>query len=116
MKTAAIIGTACLTLAFSAASEARTSTASEMRGYNNCVNEASKDSNGLVTQREYLIEKSGASAMYYINASRWQDGERNAVRVACETTLRGARLVSASIEEGRFSNDPARVTVEIAQN
>lgn len=116
MKTAAIIGIASLTLAFSAASEARSSSSSELRGYNHCIKEAKKDSNGLVTGRDYLINKEGSTTRYFINASRWQDGERAEIRVACETELRGARLVSASIEEGRFTNDSGRVTVEIAQN
>ena len=116
MKTPAILAVATTLLGFSAVVEARPSSEAELRGYNNCVAAAKKESNGLVPTREYLIDKSGENTLYYVNATRWEDGERNTIRVACETKARGHSLVSATIEDGRFSDDKGRVTVEVAQN
>jgi len=103
-------------LAFSVAAEARTSSETEFRGYTTCVEYADDRSNGLVPEREYFINKNDKITQYFINATRWEEGERNAIRVACETAERGQKLVSASIENGRYTNGTPRVTVEVAQN
>ena len=97
--------------------EARTSSPADFRGYEACVSAAERDSNGLVPARHYYLEKEAGTAYYYINATRWQDGERDFVRIACETTNRGHKLVSNVIEQGRFSQAPRDPqNVEIAQN
>ena len=98
------------------AAEARTSSAADFRGYSACLEAVERDSNGLVPARHYYIQKDGSNAWYYINATRWQDGERDSVRIACETSARGHKLVSSIVEQGRFSQAPsARNNVEIAQ-
>lgn len=116
MKTLALTTVALTTFAFSASVDARPSTDAELRGYNNCLAAAQEQSKGLVPTREYLINKDGANTLYYVNATRWENGERNTIRVACETAVRGHNLISASIEEGRFIDRDSRVTVEVAQN
>ncbi len=96
--------------------EARVSSDSEFRGYKQCLESADEQSKGLVTGRSYLIDKQGAHAEYFINATRWEDGERARVRINCETAGNGNQLLSSSIELGSFTTDPkARVRVEIAQ-
>ena len=110
----AIAATAALGM--SATAHARSSSESEFRGYSTCVSYADQRSNGLVPEREYLIDKSGQNTLYYVNATRWEAGERNAIRVACETAQRGADLVSATINSGRYTTTTPRVTVEVAQN
>jgi len=116
MKTFALMTTATALLACSTIVEARTSSDSELRGFANCVAAAKKESNGLVAGSNYLIDKAPGSTLYYVNATRWQDGERKNVRIACETATRGHRLVSSVIEDGRFTNADTRVTVEVAQH
>ena len=116
MKILAFTAATVAAMTFATAVEARPSTDSELRGYNNCLEAAKADSEGLVPSREYLINKDGENTMYYVNATRWENGERNTIRVACETTKRGQSLVSASIEEGRFVERDSRVTVEVAAN
>ncbi len=116
MKNSVFIAALSTFLAYGAVVEARTSSDAEMRGYNNCVKAAKKESEGLVTSREYLINKDGATTEYFVNATRWEQGERNTIRVACETAHRGAKLISASIEEGRFVPETARVTIDVAAN
>ena len=110
LTAAAVIATTAFT------AEARTSSAADFRGYSACLEAVEKDSNGLVPTRHYYIEKDGSNAWYYINATRWQDGERDNVRIACETTARGHKLVSSVVEQGRFSQAPVeRENIEIAQ-
>ena len=118
MKTTALIAglsAASLTL-MSFSTQARVSTDAEFRGYSECLSAAKRDSKGLVPGRAYLIERDGANAEYFINATRWENGERAYVRINCTTAARGQRLVSTVIEPGRFDNDRnPRVSVEIAQ-
>ncbi len=114
MKTLALTTAAITALAFTTAAEARPSTDSELRGYNTCIEAANAQSEGLVPSREYLINKEGENTLYYVNATRWEEGERNTIRVACETKARGQELVSASIEDGRYTDRESRVTVEVA--
>ena len=107
---------AVATLGLSAPAEARSSSESELRGYTTCVGYAQERSNGLVPEREYLIDKSASTTQYFVNATRWEQGERNAIRVACETTRRGHDLVSATINDGRYTTKTPTVTVEVAAN
>lgn len=116
MKNLVLASVATSALAFSVAAEARSSSETEFRGYTTCVNYAEARSDGLVPEREYFIAKKDANTQYFVNATRWEDGERNAIRVACETAARGMQLVSATIENGRFTNAQPTVTVEVAQN
>ncbi len=116
MKTLALTTVALTTFAFSASVDARPSTDAELRGYNSCLAAVKDQSVGLVPSRQYLINKDGENTLYYLNATRWEDGERNTIRVACETAVRGHNLISASIEDGTFTDRDSRVTVEVAQN
>lgn len=116
MKKSAFIAALSTFLAYGAVIEARTSTDAELRGFNNCVDAAKQDSNGLVTSREYLLNKERGITEYFVNATRWEDGARNSVRVTCETAQRGTKLLSANIEDGRFVQDETRVTIDVASN
>ena len=115
MKKTTMATVALIALSSTAVVQARTSTPAELRGYDNCVKAAKKQSNGLVTSKRYLIDNNGTTTLYYINATRWQDGDRSHVRIGCETRLNGNVLLSTSIEEGRFDNRQTRVRVELAE-
>ncbi len=115
MNRTAIATVAVIALSSTAVAQARTSTTAEFRGYDNCIKAAEKQSKGLVPSQRYLIEDNGTTTLYYVNATRWEDGDRNHVRIACETRLNGIVLVSTSIEEGRFDNRQTQVTVELAE-
>ena len=112
-----LIVTSALALSLASfTAEARTSTTSEYRGYSKCVAAADAQSQGLVPARSYYINR-GETDLYYVNATRWESGERAAVRIACETALRGNQLLSSNIESGHYSIDRAgSVTIDIAQN
>ena len=94
---------------------ARTSSDAELRGYNNCMKAAKKQTEGLVASRQYYVQKEQGSAWYYINATQWQDGERATARIACETTLRGHKLVSSNVEAGHFAHIDSN-TLSVAKN
>lgn len=117
MKYLAIAVTTAGALLLANTGFAQTSSNAEFRGFQQCVDAIDRTSRGLVPARTYYIAKAGASAEYFINATRWENGEREAVRIACTTTNRGQRLLSADVEAGRYVNDAApSVRVEVAQN
>ena len=86
------VSLAALTSAMSA--EARPSTQAEIRGYDRCVTAADEQSNGLVTSRYYFVDRGPQVSKYYVNGTRWEQGDRNDVRIACETTSRSPGPVS----------------------
>ncbi|MEM7099901.1 MAG: hypothetical protein AAF541_16660 [Pseudomonadota bacterium] len=113
MKTLTMITATALTMT-TLAVEARTSSTSDYRGYQNCIKAAKQTSQGLVPSRQYYLEREDGSAWYYINATRWNDGDRASVRIACETSLRGHKLVSHVVEAGQFSQSSTAQGVEVA--
>ncbi len=115
MKKTAIITAATVALGFSAVAQAQTSSDAEFRGLQNCLDAAEKESNGLVPSRQYLINKEGETNYYFVNATRWEEGERNAIRISCETNRQGSQLLSSTVQDGRYDTRGTRVTVEVAQ-
>lgn len=78
---------------FSGTAAAGTSTPSEFRGYQACL-EANEDAfSGLVPERRYLISRTSEKSTYYINATAWENGKRVDVAFSCDTTPSG-RLIS----------------------
>ena len=116
MNRLALISAAALTTTVASVAEARTSSDAEYRGYTTCIAAADQQSNGLVPDRHYYVDKEREKVRYYINATRWEDGQRAPVAIACETKLRGAKLLDASITAGRFTDREPVVTVELAEN
>jgi hypothetical protein len=116
MKTALLISSAIAAASLATVAEARTSSSAEFRGYSTCVSAAAKDTKGLVTSRQYYVDKSGAQHRYYINATRWAEGERDYARIDCKTAARGHRLVSVNVEPGQYTLDRGQVNIEIAKN
>ena len=112
MKKTLVIAAA---VAASTTAYAQTSSTAEFRGYENCVDAVEEQSNGLTTPRSYLLNTAGEHTSYYINASRWEAGERAQVRISCETTKNGRVLLSSAVEPGRWVQDSrTRVRVELA--
>lgn len=101
-------------VAVSGAAVAQASSPSQSRGYSKCLNAAAEQSQGLSSQRNYLFSRDGAKSQYYINATRWQNGERVAIRINCQTTANGQMLLSHDIAEGRFARKQSQPGVTIA--
>ena len=100
----------------SAAAFAGTSSFAELRGFNKCVDKAERTSRGLIVSRNYLINNEDASNEYFINGSRWESGERAAVRINCETSRSGRKLLSYELQPGSYINRDTEVTIEVAGN
>ena len=108
------LAAAALSLGFAATASAAPSTNAEIVGYNTCLDAAERETKDMDTTRHYLLAKDGTNNRYYINAYQWQNGERVAVRVACTTSANGRNLAQVDVDEGRYSNQNARVTIEVA--
>lgn len=116
MKAAALLTAATLVAGLAVDAEAKTSSAPEFRGYETCVHAAESDLSGLVTARDYLISRTPDMNQYFINGTAWSEGERVQVRVACDTTRNGRKLLDVSVAEGTFVLDRGQVNVRVAQN
>ena len=116
MKAAALLGSAVILASFAADVEAKPSNAAEFRGYENCVDAADADLAGLVTSREYFINRTPEMNQYFINGTAWDQGDRVQVRVACDTTRNGRQLLEFDVAQGTYVLDRGQVNVRVAQN
>jgi|GEM_PF-1672980 len=115
IKRPLVIAAAGAAIALAGTAQAKHSTDAEFRGYQTCIKAEQKESRGLVSERDYLVAAQGSNTAYYVNATRWNDGDREAIRINCETTNRGTALVSKTTLPGRYDTQGSRVTVEVAQ-
>lgn len=115
MKPRHVIG-AVLVAGASLAAFAQPSNPVELRGYSTCIDAAQTQVTGLVTTREYFINRSAAKRQYFINGTAWDAGDRVDVRVACETSRSGRKLLDLAVDQGRFVIDDGTVSVRVAAN
>lgn len=94
---------------------AQPSSPAEFRGYSKCVDMAEQASRGLTTSRNYLTSQTDSERAYFINGTRWEQGDRVKVRINCETSLSGRTLFSQNIDRGQFRDSRGSVTVEVAK-
>ncbi len=98
----------------SATAVAQTSSDSEFRGYQACLEANESEFTGLVTEREYLISNNADSRSYYINATAWEDGQRVEVGFSCETTKSGRLLSNNGVAYTHYA--AASDAVQVAGN
>jgi len=96
--------------------QAKTSSLSEMRGYEACVEAAGSEFDGLALSRIYYINEESDKNVYYVNGSAWEAGERVSVRLSCDTSKGGHQVLSANSNLGRYSIERGRTTIEVAAN
>ncbi|MCZ6459792.1 MAG: hypothetical protein O6766_10560 [Gammaproteobacteria bacterium] len=114
-KSTALIATVAAAAAvFTASAQAGTSSVSEFRGYNNCLEAATKPYEGVVADRAYYLSRAGSAQTYYINATAWASGDRVHLRITCDTSKNGRELLRSSIDSGRFKLARPTVRVEVA--
>lgn len=106
-----IIGGALLA---SSAAFAGPATAGEKRGYHNCVESASSEARGFYTAGSYYVSRTDSGRSYYINAGAWIGDKREPVRVSCDTSLSGNRVLSVNVLPGRFAPATTVKTFEVA--
>ncbi|MEE8079324.1 MAG: hypothetical protein V3T18_10035 [Pseudomonadales bacterium] len=99
---------------FSATAQAKPSSTSEFRGYNNCLEAASMPYKGVVADRAYYLSRAGSAQTYYINATAWASGDRINLRITCDTSTNGRELLRSSIDSGRFKLARPAVRIKVA--
>ena len=116
MKSLLITTSAIALLGVASVADARFSSSAERRGYEHCVDEAKDQSNGLVVAGHFFVENEVETNKYYVNGTRWEEGSRNHVGIACETNRSGHKLLSADIRDGRYVQARPNVRIELATN
>lgn len=110
--TIAATAAAAVAATLSASALADTSTPSEFRGYQACLEANEADFSGLVPERNYLVAKTDAGRTYYINATAWKAGQRVEVGFSCQTTRSGRLLENQSTGNTRYvPANPAGIQV-----
>ena len=111
-KTGVALGSLLL-VAGGMASAAAPSSFTESRGYGNCVKAVERELADLSVESTYYTNTHAASREFYLNARATVDGEWGSVKIACETTRSGHRVLAANHESGRYLG---RTAPAVAQN
>ncbi len=114
MKKSPLMIVAATAALLSATAGAVTSSPSEYRGYQACLEANEGEFRGLVTDRNYLIREDENSRTYYINATAWENGERVNVGISCATSKSGKLLTNNGATYTRYA--PASDSVQVAGN
>ena len=94
----------------STAIAAPTSSVTESRGYQACHAAASKQVRLLSVDASYYIYDRDSSRSFYMNGVARRDGTPTPIRIACDTTRSGHRILAVNVEEGHYVGrikDPA---------
>jgi hypothetical protein len=110
----ALVGGTALLLA-GAASAAAPSSYSESRGYQHCVDGARTQAHLLHVSSDYYIAERDDSRRYYLNGYALRDGESAPVKIACDTSLSGHRLLRVSVDLGEYAGRVV-TPIEVAGN
>lgn len=111
---AAAAGLTAALLAGTAAAAAPSSFA-ESRGYQNCRDAAATDVHLIKVDSDYYIYAQEDTRRFYLNGYAFRNGSSEAVKIACETTVSGNRVLAVTVDGGRYAGrvvDP----VNVAQN
>lgn len=107
-------GLAAALLAGTAGAAAPSSFA-ESRGYQNCRDAAAADVHLIKVDSDYYIYAHDDTRRFYLNGYAFRNGASEAVKIACETTVSGNRVLEIAVDGGRYAGrvvDP----VNVAQN
>jgi hypothetical protein len=75
----------------------------ESNGFRNCVSAAERVARFLRVDSRYLVRENTGSRTLYLNGSGRLDDRAGSLRIACETTPGGHRVLAVTVEEGRFA-------------
>ena len=89
------------------------SSPSEARGYAACVNKVEREHGRFNVEADYYTNTHAHTREFYLNGRARTNGEWGPLRVACETTRSGSRIVALQIQTGRYVG---RLAPEIAQH
>ena len=92
---------------------AGTGSPGEQRGYENCARKAGAGDRAFEADSTYYVHAQDGSRMVYLNGRSVRNGAWMAVRVACETSLSGHRVLAHRVEAGQYRG---RLANAVAQN
>ena len=101
-----------LTLASAGALAASPSSYSESAGYKNCRAAAENHASIATIDARYYIYQDVDSRRFYLNGYGRVDGERGAVKIACDISNSGHRVHTVAVDLGRYKGrlvDPQTV-------
>lgn len=98
-----------------AAQAATPSSFSESAGYQNCARAAAGEVQVIKLDADYYIYQHTDSRRYYLNGHAFIGGDSQAVKVACETTLSGNRILNVAVDNGSYAARQSE-PVEVATN
>lgn len=84
----------------------------ESRGYHTCVEAAGRAENLVKVDSRYFIYEHADARRFYLNGYAFRDGDSVPVKIACDTTLGGHRLLDLSVDGGSYAGrtvEPVRV-------
>lgn len=94
------------------AGAASPSSFAESRGYQTCVDAAEQEAHLVKVSADYFIYEHEDARRFYLNGYAFQDGDSVPVKIACDTTRSGHRLLGVSVDGGRYAGrliEPANV-------
>ena len=112
---AAAVLAATLSLGTAAAWATKPSSYAESRGYQMCVEAAGREAHLIKVASDYFIYDRDDARRYYLNGYAFADGDRTPVKIACDTTPAGTRLLGVSVDAGPYAGRFVE-PVEVARN
>jgi len=103
-----VIGGALLAGAANAASQSS-------RGYQGCVDAADVQAQMIAVDADYYLYEQTESRRFYLNGYAFVNGNSEPVKISCETTLSGARVLDVAVGPGRYAGRMA-APVNVARN
>lgn len=102
-----IVGAAAATLALvllaGAAQAVSPSSFTESRGYQNCAAAAAREAHIIRLDGRYFIYEHPEARRYYLNGAAFRNGASQPVKVACDTTFSGNRVLNVSVDAGSYA-------------
>ena len=112
-KTAVIAGSSLLVAAMAANAGGAPSTPSETRGFESCVNKAERTTGQLSVESDYYLNTHAESREFFLNAHARHGELWGPVRIRCETSRNGTRVLAVNVEKGSYLG---RIAPNVAQN
>ena len=94
---------AVLTLSAASGWAAQPSSFAESRGYQTCADAAERETQLIEVAANYYIYDHNDARRYYMNGYAFQDGQSAPIKIACDTTLSGHRLLGVSVDAGQYA-------------
>lgn len=90
-------------LATGAAQAGQRSSFTESNGYQNCARAAADLADVIRLDSDYFIYEHADARRFYLNGRAFLGGENQPIRIACDTTPSGSRVLDVSLDQGSYA-------------